>query len=263
MGLPKLHHKQPLLRNRTALLKQLPWPFPIQWMSMEHLKLLQYRLTNLLLHLNLNIPFQSHFPLRSGQIPWLSHKVQNPKDMVHLDLHHRDPSTSQDLHPREDHPHRGPSTSLPQSPNTSPDLPLRRSQFTNLNHRSDHLPHRRSPSISLSQSLLVQLTSLGQLHQSLPISPSPLINLLHSRSLLTNHPHQHTSLPHRRNQLTPNLQSNHPNPSQPTLLHQSKRTNPPTPSPHMSNPANLTIPGPKLSQICLKSHPWMSSAKRI
>jgi len=186
--------------------------------------------------------------------------------MVHLDHLQGDPNTSQDLHPREDHPHKSPSTNLHQSPNTSPDLPHRRSQFTNHPHRrspnTSHLLHK-SPSISLSQSQLVQLTSLGQLHQSLLISPSPLTNLPHSRSLLTSHPHQHTNLPHRKSQHTSQNPHHNPSLNQHTLLHQSKRTNPPTPSPHMSNPANLTIPGHKLSQICLKSHPWTFSAKRI
>jgi len=215
--------------------KQHQWPFPIQSMNMEPHKLLLSRLTNLLLHNHNSNQFQSHFPLRCSPIRWLFPKVQNHRHIAHHEAHHlRDPNINQDLLPRDHHHHVGPSTSLPKSLNTSPDhLPHRRSLFTSLPHRrnpnTSH-PLHKSPSTSLSQ--LVQLTSLGQHHQNLLISQSPLTNPLPHRSPLTNPLHQPTNLlPHKRSQLMPNL-LRRPNLSQPILNPLNKHTNPPTPCPH-------------------------------
>lgn len=214
--------------------KQPQWPFLIQSTNMEPHKLLLSRLTNLLLH-NSN-QFQSLFQLRSSLIRWLFLKVQSHRDMAHLEAHHqRGPNTNQDRLPRDHHHHVDPSTSLHRSLNTSPDLlPHRRSPFTSLPHKRNPFtshPLHKNPSISQSQ--LVQLTSLGQHHQNLLISQSLLTNPLHHRSLPTNPLLQPTSRPRKRSQLMPNLPLSLPNRSQPTLLPLNKYTNPPTLSPHM------------------------------
>lgn len=216
--------------------KQPQWPFLIQSMNMEPHKLLLSRLINHKLHHS--IQFQSLFPLRSSLIRWLFPKVQSHRDMDLLEAHHqRGPNINQDLLPRDHHHHVDPSTSPHRSLNTSPDLlPHRRSPFISLPHkRNPFTSHPLSKNPIISQSQLVQLTSLGQHHQNLLISQSLLTNPNHNRSLPTNPLHQPTNHPNKRSQLMLNLPLSHPNLSQPMLLLLllNKYTNLPTPSQHM------------------------------